>query len=388
MNSKLKISITGKNPEHLLKEIIKKKINIYALEKEKKKISIIINREDYEEIMSIKTASKIKIVQYYGLAKCKYLLKKYSIFIIFLIMGIMINIILSHLIFKIEVIHSNQELVQTITKDLNDLGLKKYHFKVSYKRKEKIKEALLEKEKDLLEWLEIEEKGTKYIVKVEQRKKNNQEEVCKPRHIIAKKNALITNISANAGEIVKKKNDYVSKGEVLISGLIHNKDKIVSKKCASGSVYGEVWYKVKLTIPKIYITETKTKEEKLGITLTFFNHEYNFLNKYRTFQKKEYNLIEGKISPLNIGLSKYIKTNKKIKKLTLTTVDPIAIQLASKQIKKELKEEESIISKKVLKKSENNSKIKVEVFFKVKENITTYKDISNLNIEEMNQEKE
>jgi len=388
MNSKLKIKITGKNPEYLLKEIIKKKINIYSLEKEKKSISIIINKDDYEKIVSLKTTSKIKIIQYYGLAKYKYLLKKYSVFIIFLIMGIIINIILSHLIFDIEVVHSNQELVKTITKDLNDLGLKKYHFKVSYKKKEEIKEKILKQEKELLEWLEIEEKGTKYIVKVEQRKKNKQEEACEPRHIIAKKNALITNVSANTGEIVKKKNDYVSKGEVLISGLIYNKDKIVSKKCASGSVYGEVWYKVKLTIPKIYTTEAKTNEEKLGISVTLFNHEYNFLNKYRTFQKKEYNLIEGKISPINVGISKYTKTNKKVRKLTLTTVDSLAIKLASQQIKKELKEEESIISKKVLKKSENNSKIKVEVFFKVKENITAYKDISNLNIEEMNQEKE
>jgi len=41
-----------------------------------------------------------------------------------------------------------------------------------------------------------------------------------------------------------------------------------------------------------------------------------------------------------------------------------------------------------LKKTINNSKIEVEVFFKVKENITDYQDISNIDIEELNKKEE
>ena len=39
-----------------------------------------------------------------------------------------------------------------------------------------------------------------------------------------------------------------------------------------------------------------------------------------------------------------------------------------------------------MKKQRKNSKIEIEVFFKVKENITNYVDISNANIDEMNKE--
>ena len=208
MNNRIKISIEGKNPSYFLKEIIKRNINIYRVEKNHKSLKIIIDYQSLDDIMKIKTTYKIRIVERFGLIKFKFLLKKYSIFLSFIIMGIILNLILSNLIFKIEVEHSNKEIVNIVSKDLNELGLKKYHFKVSYSKKEEIKKKLLSKEKDLLEWVEIEEKGTKYIIKVEQRKKNKKETKCNPRHITAKKNALIKEIQADSGEIVKKKNDY------------------------------------------------------------------------------------------------------------------------------------------------------------------------------------
>lgn len=53
-----------------------------------------------------------------------------------------------------------------------------------------------------------------------------------------------------------------------------------------------------------------------------------------------------------------------------------AIKLATKKLEDRLDEQSMILSKKVLKKALKNSKIIVEIFFKVRENITDYKKIS------------
>lgn len=53
-----------------------------------------------------------------------------------------------------------------------------------------------------------------------------------------------------------------------------------------------------------------------------------------------------------------------------------AIKLATKKLEDRLDEQSMILSKKVLKKTLKNSKIIVEIFFKVRENITDYKKIS------------
>ena len=69
-------------------------------------------------------------------------------------------------------------------------------------------------------------------------------------------------------------------------------------------------------------------------------------------------------------------------------LEKIALKYAEKEIRKKLKVEEKVLSKKVLKKEEKNSKIIIDVFVRTKENITGYQDISKIDINELNNKKE
>lgn len=388
MINRVKIEITGKNPDYFLKEIIKKNINIYDLKKNYKTITIIIDYSDYLKILEIKTTYKIKLIRTYGISKIKEIIKRYLYFFIFMFIGIIINIILSNMIFEVEVIHPKKEIVNLVKRDLKELGIKKYNFKVNYKKKEIIKRKILEKEKNKIEWLEIENKGTKYIVKVEERKINKEDNKCNPRNIISKKDSIILEISSSDGEIIKKKLDYVSKGEVIISGLIHNKETVVSKRCSKGKVFGEVWYKVKVSIPKKYKEEKNLNNSNYGVSLNIFNKKININNKYKYYKTTNYNILHSLIIPFTLNFTKY-KELKIINKIyTIDNINDISLSTAEKVINKKLKEDEEILSKKVLKKTIKDSKIEVEVFLKVKEDITDYQDISNINIEELNKKEE
>ena len=385
MNNRLKIEIIGKNPINFIKELIRKKINIYSLDKTDKSIQIIIDKNDFEKIKEIKTTYQIKIIKRYGINKLLFLIKQNNLLIIFFSIGLILIILLSNIVFQIEIIHPNKKIREIVKKDLEEFGLKKYHFKINYQEKEKIKQKILEKEKKKIEWLEIDEKGTKYIIKVEERKIPKKEEECTPRSIISKKNAIIQSITASKGEIVKKKNDYVEKGEILISGLIYNKDKITSKTCAIGKVYGETWYTVKIIIPEKYKVITTKQNKRWGFHYKLLGKEKNFRNKFYTFKKEEYNIVDSKILSSKFGIVKYKKTEEKFIKYTKKEILDIAIKKATKKIQDKLSEDEKIINKKVLKNKAKNSKIEVDIFFKTKENISDYTDISNINIEEENE---
>ena len=378
MNSQYKIKITGKNNSYFLHEIIKKKINIYDLKKYDSYIVILIDAIQYSKLMEIKTSYKIEIIDRIGFCKFKYLFFNNIIFIIFLIMGVFINIFLSNIIFDVEVVHSNKNIRNIIYSDLKYYGIKKYNFKVSYNDKERIVKEILNKEKENLEWMEIEEIGTKYVVKVEQRKKNSKEEFCKNRNIVASREAMIMEINATSGEVVKKKYDYVKKGDVLISGIIHNKEDIVSMKCAAGEVFGEVWYKVLVSLPIDYKEEKITNNSNYGIEVKFLNNEYNIFNKYKNFNKKKFNIINNNLLPINISFVKYIELEVFDKKYNINNSSSDALNIASLKIKSKLGENEEVLSKKVLKKERKESKIEVEVFVKVKENITSYQEIDNI----------
>lgn len=375
MISKYKIVVEGKNPDYFINQLIRNNIFIYELEKEYKKLVIVISEDGLNKLKEIKTSYKYIVVDSYGLAKIKYLIKKYLFFLICFGLGIGINIFLSHVIFDVEVIHSNSYIREIVYNNLREKGIYKYKFKVGYDKKEKIVEEILKKETNDIEWLEIEEVGTKYIVKVEQRKKNKEEEICVPRNIVAKKDAMILEIQAEVGEVVKKKYDYVKKGDIVISGIIHNKEAVVAKKCATGRIYGEVWYKVNLEIPMEYKEEIVTGKEKRQLEINFLGKRFTFFNDFKTYKRTSNRILGSNILPISVDYTKYLETKVSFYSYDFSNVDDLALELASSKLKSKLLEEDIILSKKVLKKSEKNSKIIVEVFVKVKEDITDKLDI-------------
>lgn len=370
MTSKYKVVIEGKNPDYFINELIKNNIYIYDLKKEYKKLIIVISLDDYNKLKKIKTSYKFYIIDSYGVVKFKYLVKKYLFFLICMFLGICLNIFLSKLIFDVEVVHSDRYIREIVYNNLREKGIYKYRFKVNYLEKEKIIKEILKKESNDIEWLEIEEIGTKYIVKVEQRKKNKEEEECVPRNIVAGKDAFILEIQADVGEVVKKKYDYVKKGDIVISGIIYNKEEEVSRKCATGKIYGEVWYKVNLEIPMEYKEEIVTGKEKNTFEINFLNKNISLFNNFKTYKKDSTFLIGSNLLPINLNFTKYLETNVKIYKYNLFNVDDYALELASKKIKNKLGTRGEVVSKKVLKKSIKKSKIIIEVFVKVKEDIT------------------
>ena len=285
------------------------------------------------------------------------------------------NIILSNIILKVEIKTSNKELEKVIRKDLYQLGLKPFQINKSYQEQKRIKQELLNIENDKIEWLEIEKKGTKYIVTIEEKKKK-EEEICNPRNLIARKNAMITKIESSSGEIIKKKLEYVSKGEIIISGIIHNKEENVGVKCAEGKVYGETWYKVTLEMPREErIIKTKNHFQTI-LQIKIGEKELSFPKKKNWLIINEYHIIDSRIFPLNISIIKQQESNQKTTKYTLENIDNIAYKKAKKLLEEKILSKPNVIRKKVLKKSIKNSKIIVEVFFALEEDITSYQEIT------------
>ena len=388
MNSRYQILIRGKSPKYFLALLLEKKVAIYSVLEKANEIIVVVDYEGYQEILNTKTSYSITILNRFGFAKVQYLFRKYFIFLLGIIFFITIVSFLSHVIFKVEVIHSNEEIRDILYQDLEDFGISKFKFKVSYEEKEQIVEKILKKETERIEWLEIEEVGTKYIVRVEERKKNKKEEIKTPQNIVAKKDAMILEIVAEEGEVKKKKFDYVTKGDVIISGLIYNKEDIVSKRCARGKVFGEVWYKVTVEIPKHYHEEKITGKKKRKLEIKFLDKTIHLFSHFDTYQKKSISLLSSRILPIKLLFSTYLETEVVDLNYNLDTVDSQAYSLAEEKLLHKLSKEDKILSKKILKKYEKDSKIIVEVFFKVKENITATVSIEDIDINKENEKEE
>ncbi len=374
------IKITGKDVKRFLHNLHKMHIEFLNIVFDKNSVIIKVSESDYKRILDIKTIYEIEIVKVYGIAYIKYFLKKYWLFLTILSFGFLLFLGLTHIIFEIEVVHNDKELREILLEELSEQGIHKYGLVVSYSKKEEIKEDILKKYKDKIEWLEIERQGTKYVVKVEERKIPEKEDDNIPRNIVAKKDGLIMKITSSSGEILVKKDQYVKKGDILIGGTIHNKEEEVAKVKANGEVYAETWYTVTVDFPYHYHEEKNTGNRKKVIEFKWFQNSYHLLDFHPYKKNKETILFSLKNNILPISISIIEKQELEIIDQLYTKDNAIieASNIAKKRLIDKLGEDIEILYEKNLKIMEEDSKIEIVMFYKVFENITDYQEIPDI----------
>ena len=378
LKNKIKLSITGKNINRFIIRLHNNNIEILKCNHiNKEKINIIIYEKDYEKLESIKTIYNIEKINTYGIIKIKKKLNLNKYLIISIITGLIILKILTSIIYNVEIIYNDQETIKFLKQELKNYGIKEKTFKKNYNQIKKIKEELIKKYKDKIEWIEIETKGTKYIVRLEKRIIKEKESKQKNRNVVAKKEAIIKDIKATSGQIIKEINSYVKKGDIIISGNIMDNDVIKNTVPAEGIVYGETWYEINVTYPFVYQETQELNNKKQVYVIKFLNKNIELFNrnKFKTKKIEEKKILSNKLLPISFVKQNQSET-KEIEQI-LTTDEAIkkAEEKAIEQIKNNLKENEFIINYKILNTNIKESELELNIFFSVYENITEYQEI-------------
>lgn len=368
------VRIKGHDIKSFIRNLHKKRINLNELKIYEKEFYAKLNQKDFDKLMKIKTSYEIEIIKKYGIAHYKELIKNNIIFLISALVSIFILLILENMIFDVEIVTSDSKIRKILEQELEKNGIEKYNIVKSYSKIQEIKNNIIENNKNDIEYIEIEKVGTKYVIRVEKRIINNITKENQIRHVVAKKNGIIKKIEASRGEILTKVNDYVAKGDILVSGEIHKGEDVLDNISADGKIFAEVWYKVKVTIPIKYYEEKKTGKNENIISFNILNYDFNFFekDKYKDMNEKETILFSDFFGLFKISF-KHLEELEVNDSINLITSENVAVKYAREKIISQLKDEEYIISQKKLKTTLNNSTMKVEVFFKVYENITDYR---------------
>ena len=379
-SSSIKIKVTGRNINNFLKRLINNNINIEkVIPISHKEIDLIINYQDLDKVLKLKTIYNIKIIRYYGKLRIIKRIKKDIFILSSLLISLLLIYTLSNIIFKIEVIHSNNNIIKLVTKELEDNGIKKYKFVKNYQEIEKIKNKILEENKDTLEWLEIIREGTKYTIRVEERIINNKPKDNKIYNIVASKNAVIKNIYAESGEKIRSINTYVKKGDIIISSdiTLPNNEKI--SKTASGKVQGEVWYNINIEYPYQYHEIKYTGNKKKVLVLNLLNKRISFFDfhKYKTFNRNIKYIFNNNITPISLIYEDEYETNIINEVYDYNTAREKAITKAKDKILEKYPNIKDITNIKIIKEEDKKNKISLKLFVTCLEDITEYQEVDN-----------
>ena len=383
-SSSIKIKITGRNINNFLKRIIRNNINIInVIPISYKEMDLIIDYKDLDKIEKLKTIYNIKIIRYYGKLRILKRIKKNIFILSFLLIGLFLVYILSNLILSIEVIHSNNNIIKLVENELEENGIKKYHFALSYDEVEKVKKKILEDNKDSLEWLEIIKEGTKYIVRVEERIINNVPDDNNIYDIVASKGAVIKSIYAKSGKKIRDVNTYVKKGDIVISSKIILPNNEIITKSANGKIIGEVWYSARVEFPYVYNEIKYTGNKKKVLVFNFLNKRISIFdfNKYKTFDKNIKYIFNNNIIPISLTYEHEYETKVINDIYTYDTAREKAILIAKEKLLNKYSSIIDITDIKIINEEDMTSKIVIDLFITCDEDITLYKKVENDTIE-------
>lgn len=358
MNNLIVVNIRVFNLNSFLMNSIKNNIYIERISYQENILKCKIKRED---LIKINKYYKVTIVKSFSFASIIFKIKQNYLTILSIIISMFLFLFFKNIIIDINIVSSNEQLSRKLKKSLENYGIYRLSIKKDNNNLTQIKKKIEVDYKDTIEWLEIKNVGMTYLVTLEERKiikENTRKDYC---NIYATKDGIVKKIIATQGNVLAKENQYIRKGDLLISGDINLNEEIKGKTCAMGTVFGEIWYKASISIPKKYQIKNYTGKTQTNFKIDLGRNDYKiFRSKYKNYDEdtKEIISILGK-KLLKTKEREYIFQDKYYEEEEINRkIDEI---LANKvNLKKN--QGEKILYKNILKKTEFDSTIEIEVF--------------------------
>lgn len=378
-----RIKVVGKYTELFLNSCIHENITIWDIRRVgDETIVCYLALKDVNRIRPIvkKTQVKIFFIEKKGIP---FLVKKMvsrSGFVVGLVSFIAILFILSNMVWNITIDGASPKIEHQLTQAVNDLGIKRGKFQFLVPSVEDIQIKVTEKIVEAT-WIGVTLKGTTIHFNVVEKAFPEKQEPVSPRHLVAKKKAIVYDIFVEKGQGKVSPNDFVEKGELLISGFI-GKEGRMEIAPAKGKVFGEIWYKSNVTVPLVSEFSTLTGEKKIKQSISVFNVTIPVWGFGKpNFDKYEINEFVSSFRflswrlPIEYRRKTLLEKETLIREYTEAEAKQTAIIMAREELIKKLDENAVIKAEKVLHETIENGKVKLMIHYQVIEDIVKIQPI-------------
>ncbi|MBP1156330.1 MULTISPECIES: sporulation protein YqfD [unclassified Paenibacillus] len=320
------------------------------------------------------TGSRFRIKERHGVPFWLDKLEKRKFFVIGML-GFFIGIyLLSSVVWQVRVEGNNAIETERILQAAQQEGIYRLQWKFRLKEPETLSRSLLSHLPGTA-WVGVEVQGTHVLIKIVEATIPEKPPLLSPRHLVASKNALVTDVFAVRGKPAVKTNSYVRKGDILISGILGdetNQQTVV----AEGKVKGLVWYKPTVEVPlfwqyKVYTGETKTRSFLVlgsrGVQMSGYGKvpfgQYETLPEQKSLAWRNYTL------PIGWLREKIMEVSMEEQQVDPREASAIGLEQARGQILSAAGKESRIVSEKILHEKTESGKVYMEILFEVEESI-------------------
>ncbi|MBM7604743.1 hypothetical protein JOC75_002746 [Metabacillus crassostreae] len=373
----LKVSIKGRGTERFLNDCIRSNIAVWNVHRsEVDGLSFFIRLQDVHALRDVVRRNECKC-RFEKRLGFPFLMKRSwrnNGFVMGFLAFFLLIFILSNMIWGIEVDGASPETEHLIKKELSRIGVTSGKFQFFVENPDDIQKTLTDNIQQIT-WVGVELTGTTYHLKVVEKNQPEEEKLVSPRHIVAKKEAVIKKMFVEQGQPMTTLNEHVDKGQILVSGLIGKEDD-QKEVAAKAEIFGETWYKSTISIPLNTTFQVLTGNAKDKFYLKFGSFKlpiWGFGKSGFTSYELEDDIYDLKFLgfslPLGFVKETYLEKEEVERKYTPKQAKKAALDRGRKDIEENLVEDEKVIGEKVLHETKENGKVKLTVLYQVLENI-------------------
>lgn len=359
----IKIKVKGKKQERLINMALARGIYIWGVKRVGDNIQFKVRSNGLEALRNIAAESghEIEVVSKKGLPFLKNTVKRRFGFLTGALIFILALYFMSSFIWFVEVTGNNNVKTNQIIITAAKYGVYQGAAKWNFSRSE-VEEGIL-RDLSSLSYVKVDIRGVKARIEVVE-KVLPSDEITGPCHIVASKDGIIEDILILEGQANVKKGDVVSKGDILISGIVFpepspylfNVDENDVREPylvrARGNVKARVWYEgygeSKLSSEKIMTTDNKETYIFMETPWRIFRLKGNPNSSFELFDKS----VETREMKTPLGSFKIVKEIKQekiksIKKYSEKEAISIAENKALKILESNLTDKQKIVDRKV-----------------------------------------
>lgn len=377
MRGYVRLEVRGQRLEGLLNRLTEKRMAFWDIRYlGDGQAELMLSLPDFFRLRPLlkETGCRTRVRGRFGLPFWLGRLEKRKFFVIGLV-GFFLGIyVLSSVVWQVRV-EGNEKLATTdILQAAKQTGIYKLQWKQRLKDAGELSRALQSRLPGTA-WIGVELHGTQVLIKVVEARTVEPSPLMNPRHLVAAKSALVTQIFAEKGRPAVKPNTYVRPGDILISGILGdelNRQTVV----AQGTVKGIVWYKPTVEVPltqqfKAYTGETRKRSYlvlgRRALQLSGYGavtyEQYESVPERKTLQWKQYALPIGWIS------EKVLETRTEERAVDPKEAKALGLNQARSDIAAAAGRDAKVVSEKILHEKTENGKVYMEVLFEVEESI-------------------
>ncbi|WP_053367181.1 sporulation protein YqfD [Bacillus sp. FJAT-27245] len=377
LTGKVTVKLTGRGIERFLNVLAKNGIQIWNARRiSPDAVHFTMRLGDALRIRSFARGSECK-VSFIRRKGAPFLLKrllKNSGFLIGAFLFFVVVMLLSNIVWGIEIKGAKPATEYKIRQELDKLGVKRGKAMFFLDSVETIQKELTNRV-EAITWVGVELRGTTFHFRVVEKKQPESPKIIGPRHLIAKKEAVITNYFIEKGQKLFEVSDRVVPGQLLVSGLI-GREGAYEAVAAKGEVWGEALYRGEIELPLSATFQVFNGREQQKHFLRAGSFQFpiwgfgkiNFKN-YET----ETSAARMKLFKWEIPIAYVNKTMREREEVTRIYSRDEAVKrasdLARADIKKHIDEDAMIKGEKILHSSIANGKVKLSILYTVVENI-------------------